>query len=140
MALFTNEKKLIKEDLPSTGTITIVGAGTEINGDINCKADIRIDGTVNGNLICQAKIILGISGVINGNTIAINADISGKISGSLTVQELTILKTNSIITGDTETNKLVIENGAVINGAIKMSPQRPTLNNNKATKEVAVEI
>ena len=40
--------------------------GTHIEGKIKAPSDIRIEGTLDGDLDCQAKVIIGPSGVING--------------------------------------------------------------------------
>jgi len=101
-------------------TINVIGKGTTITGDIETSNDIRIDGKLDGNLYCKAKVIIGNSAVLEGNLSAINAEISGEIVGKVEVSELLNLKNTSTIHGDINTGKLVIEAGAKFNGSCKM--------------------
>ena len=100
--------------------INIVRKGTEIKGDITCSGDIRIDGTLGGTLVSQGKVVVGQSGVIDGEVTCKNADISGVIKAKLTVKELLQLKSTANITGDINTNKLSIEPGANFTGSCNM--------------------
>ena len=100
--------------------INIVRKGTEIKGDITCSGDIRIDGTLNGILISQGKVVVGPSGIIDGEVTCKNADISGTIKAKFSVKELLQLKSTANIMGDINTNKLSIEPGANFTGSCNM--------------------
>ena len=62
-----------------TGT-TLISAGTTIKGDISSNSDLRIDGTIIGNINSNAKIVIGSSGVVEGDIFGNHADIVGKTS------------------------------------------------------------
>ena len=100
--------------------INIVRKGTEIKGDITCSGDIRVDGSLKGNLISEGKVVVGVSGVIDGQITCKNADISGTIKAKLTVKELLQLKATANIHSDINTNKLSIEPGANFTGSCNM--------------------
>ena len=55
---------------------------TTIVGNINAASDIRIDGSLQGNIECAGKVIIGEQSRIQGNIIAANAEINGKVNGS----------------------------------------------------------
>lgn len=99
---------------------TIIGKGTVIEGNIDTVGNISVDGKLIGNLKTKSKINLGQTADIDGNVYAQNAEIAGHIKGVLEVTELLILKPTSVIDGDIVTNKLKVEEGAVINGSCKM--------------------
>jgi len=101
-------------------TMNVIGKGTTITGDIDTSNDIRIDGKLEGNLFCKAKVILGNSAILEGNLSAVTAEISGEVVGKVEVSELLNLKNTSTIHGDINTGKLVIEAGAKFNGSCKM--------------------
>jgi hypothetical protein len=69
-------KKNIDFDFSSMNKI---GDGTSINGDINSNGDIRIDGSIVGTVKCKGKLILGPSGIVQGDIICANAEISGTV-------------------------------------------------------------
>ncbi len=108
--------------------INLIGSGTEINGDIITNGDIRIDGTVSGNIKSKGKIVLGESGKVKGEINCKNADISGKIDGKIVISDLLALKPSSFIEGDIVANKLAIEPGAKFTGNCTMNggDQKPS--------------
>jgi cytoskeletal protein CcmA (bactofilin family) len=101
--------------------INIIGAGTNITGDVNCSGDIRIDGGLVGNLIVQGKVIIGNSGSIKGEITCKNSEVEGKIEGKISVAELLSLKATSSILGDIKTRRLAIEPGANFTGNCVMN-------------------
>ena len=100
--------------------LNIIGAGTLVEGVVNCDGDIRIEGHVKGRVHSKAKIVVGQSGSIEGDLYCENADISGKIFGSVEVQELVFLKATAYLEGDITTTKFVVEAGAKFNGNCRM--------------------
>jgi cytoskeletal protein CcmA (bactofilin family) len=102
------------------GSINLIGIGTQITGDILSAGDVRIDGTLLGDINLNGRLVIGPNGRIEGNVICQNADISGEIKGTLQVAEMLALKTSAKILGDIVTNKLSIEPGAVFTGSCNM--------------------
>lgn len=109
------------ETVPDSNSINIIGAGTNIVGEITSNGDIRIDGNLKGNIATKGKLVIGPTGVIKGDINCKNSDISGKVEGKIIVSELLSLKTTSNVQGDIITNKLAIEPGAVFTGSCNMS-------------------
>ena len=105
-----------------TSSINLIGAGTVVEGDIKSNGDIRIDGTVIGNIVSKSKVVVGATGTIDGNVTSQNADVSGSIKGKVTVNELLFLKSSANIQGDIITGKLVVEVGATFTGTCNMGP------------------
>lgn len=112
------EKKAVEEQL--TTSSNTIGKGTSLVGDIETFGNIRIDGKVKGNITSKSKLVLGDSSFVDGNVLAQNAEIEGEVTGRVEVTELLILKPSARIKGDIITNKMVVEAGAVFNGACQM--------------------
>lgn len=110
----------INENELSTNNINLVGLGTEINGDINSNGDLRIDGTLIGNLTVKGKVVVGETGKIKGEITCKNSDISGTIEGKVTVLELLSIKSSAKISGDLNVGKLAIEPGSMFTGYCSM--------------------
>lgn len=104
---------------PST-SINLIGAGTSIEGEVTSAGDIRIDGTIVGSVSSKAKVVVGSTGVIQGDIICQNADISGTVKGKTNVTEMLFLKATARMNGDIQTGKLVVEVGAVFTGSCNM--------------------
>ena len=101
--------------------INLISNGTEISGDIKSGGDIRIDGSLTGNLNTKGKVVIGVTGKVNGEVICKNSEVSGCVEGKISVSQLLILKASSRILGDIATVKLSIEPGAKFSGNCKMS-------------------
>jgi cytoskeletal protein CcmA (bactofilin family) len=102
--------------------INILNAGTRIIGDLASEGDLRVDGSVQGNIEVKTKLVLGQSAHVRGNINAQNSDVSGVVIGNVTVSELLTIKATAKITGDIACSKLIIEAGAEFNGNSAMRP------------------
>jgi cytoskeletal protein CcmA (bactofilin family) len=117
--MFTSkEKKTGTEELASKNNQ--IEKGTTIKGDVHTQGNIRIDGDIEGNIISEAKVVLGETCLISGNLKAVIAEISGEVKGIVEISEHLILKPSAVINGDIITNKMTVEPGAVFNGGCKM--------------------
>jgi len=125
--MFTNTNETMKKT-ETTAAVNMIGAGTIITGDIISKGDIRIDGTLNGSVNTEGRVVLGREGVIEGDVICKDADISGIIKAKITVSQLLSLKTSAKLNGDIITNKLSIEPGAAFSGSCSMGAVIKDLN------------
>ena len=102
--MFSNNNNKMKNSTNNPSVINMVGNGTVINGDIQSKSDIRIDGTLKGSVKTEGKLVVGSSGVVEGDVVCSNADISGEIKAKITVSQLLSLKSTSKLNGDIVTN------------------------------------
>lgn len=104
----------------SSNSINIIGNLTNIVGDIISENDIRIDGNIKGTVQTKGRIVIGQSGIVVGNIICQNAEISGKVEGKINTTELLTLKSTSNVVGEIFTGKLAIEPNAIFSGTCKM--------------------
>jgi len=123
--MFNNKKEVTqskKSIIPTTTShsLNTLVKGTLVEGTVKSESDIRIDGVIKGTLNCNAKVIIGPSGFIEGKVKCANAVIEGKFEGSLQVTELLNVRENAKISGDVITNKLIVQSGATFNVDCKM--------------------
>lgn len=97
-------------------SINIITKGTVIKGDVTSTGDFRLDGTLEGNIQLNGKLVVGDTGIVNGNILCMNANIIGTVNGNLSVKELLSLHATARVKGDILINKLSIEPGAVFTG------------------------
>ena len=117
--MFTNKNESMKKT-ETTAAVNMIGAGTVITGDIQSNGDIRVDGTLKGSVNTTGKVVLGKEGVIEGDVVCNDADISGVIKAKISVSQLLSLKSTAKLNGDIITNKLSIEPGASFTGSCSM--------------------
>jgi cytoskeletal protein CcmA (bactofilin family) len=121
----SKSKSETTETVVPTGSASLIGSGTSLKGDITSSGDLRIDGTLVGNIICSAKVIIGANGVVEGDVSGVTADIMGKVSGTIKVKELLMLKSNCQVNGNIHSAKLQIEPAANFNGQCHMIHEAP---------------
>ena len=117
--MFTNNNETMKKS-EAKDAINMIGAGTTILGDVISKGDIRVDGILKGSVNTEGRVVLGREGVIEGDVMCKDADISGTVKAKITVSQLLTLKTSAKLNGDIITNKLSIEPGAAFTGSCSM--------------------
>lgn len=117
------------------GQYSKIELSTKIKGDINSDADFRVDGTLEGSLNTNGKLIVGKDGKILGEVHCSNAEIEGHFSGKLHVVESLSLKATSNIVGEVNTNKLIVETGAIFNASCSMGNDVKALNKDGKTRE-----
>ncbi len=100
--------------------INIIQHGTSIEGTVNCEGDLRLDGSIKGDVKITGRLVMGHDAAITGDIICEDADVAGKIFGNINVKETLTLKKQSRLTGDIATKKLIVENGAEFNGKCNM--------------------
>ncbi|HRY98875.1 MAG TPA: polymer-forming cytoskeletal protein [Bacteroidales bacterium] len=106
-----------------TPSINLLGPGTTVKGDIQSDGDFRIDGSLTGSIKCTGKVVIGVTGKVEGEIHCGDLDISGKVDGKVSVGELLSLKSTARLKGDVITSKLSIEPGAVFSGKCTMDGQ-----------------
>jgi cytoskeletal protein CcmA (bactofilin family) len=131
--MFNNKKEVTQSKnsiIPTTTShsLNTLVKGTIVEGTVKSESDIRIDGIIKGSLNCNAKVIIGPSGFIEGEVRCANAVIEGKFEGSLHVTELLNVRENAVVSGDVRTNKLIVQSGAVFNVDCKMGGSEPRNN------------
>ena len=100
-----------------------IESSTSIKGDIVSEGDFRIDGTLEGSIKTNAKIVIGKEGLVNGAVSCNNADVEGKIKGKLFVLETLNLRSTCDIEGEVLIGKLIVESGANFNASCSMNKE-----------------
>ena len=116
---------------------TLISSGTTIKGDISSNSDLRIDGTIIGNINSNAKIVIGSSGVVEGDINGNNADIVGKTSGTIKVKDLLQLRGECVVNGNIYAGKLQIEPSATFNGQCHMGANVVDMASNELASALA---
>src|ERR1044072_5929795 len=104
-----NKDKGTQADRNFTSSATLISAGTVLQGDLKSENDLRIDGTIHGNVSSQARVIVGPSGFVEGNIDGAQTDISGKVVGNITVKELAQLRSQCNVQGNINSVSLQID-------------------------------
>ncbi|WP_240788966.1 polymer-forming cytoskeletal protein [Psychroserpens sp. NJDZ02] len=113
----------------------IIAKGTKLVGDFFSDGDIRVDGTIEGNIETSGKVVVGKDGEIIGKLKCSNAYFEGKLSGTMELTETLTLKSTAHIEGDVVTQKLAVEPGATFNVSCVMKTSVNNLNSGSKTQK-----
>jgi cytoskeletal protein CcmA (bactofilin family) len=106
------------------GTVlSLIGAGTVIEGKLTTDGSVRVDGRLVGDVISKADVTIGATGSIEGTVQGGNVSLAGKVSGTVIASEKLVLETKSHMQGDIRAQRLVVDEGALFDGNCRMSGQ-----------------
>jgi cytoskeletal protein CcmA (bactofilin family) len=106
----------------STGqTLSYLGPGLWIKGEITGNEDVRLESQVEGSIsIGGFRLTVGPNSHVNGEIVAREAVVSGKVTGNIIARDRLEIKNGSDVTGDLSTARIVIEDGAYFKGAVEV--------------------
>ncbi len=110
----------MKNDNTGQPNVNMISTGTTVTGTFHTKSDLRVSGTIDGQVQAESKCIVAESGLVKGDLRTKEADIAGTIEGELLVSNRLVLRSTARIAGDIATKVLMVEEGARIDGACKM--------------------
>jgi cytoskeletal protein CcmA (bactofilin family) len=100
---------------------TVIGANTSIVGTLKSDGNIRIDGTVEGDIEILGNLIVGETGRVIATLKAQNVHVSGAVKGEIIAVEQLEISPTGKVWGDITTAALHIEPGGLFRGQSAMS-------------------
>lgn len=94
MALIISKKNTKKHDKITSATI--ITSCMEVTGNLHGSDTVHIDGKVVGDIIVSNTLVIGKSGIVQGEVKAKNAIINGKLEGSIICETLEVMETGEI--------------------------------------------
>jgi cytoskeletal protein CcmA (bactofilin family) len=95
-------------------------SGSKIIGTIITDSDIRVDGTIEGDVKCSGKMVIGEQGLVKGTVECQSAEIMGTLDGKINVKYTLALRATSRLKGEINTQTLMVEPNAIFNGSCTM--------------------
>jgi cytoskeletal protein CcmA (bactofilin family) len=109
---------------PAGGNSTLsafIDQGSEFEGKLTFKDTVRIDGCFRGEISSENTLVVGETGEIMATVRSRNVMIAGMVTGDVFAGERLVLQKTARVEGDVEAGSLQIEDGAQLNGRVKMS-------------------
>jgi len=125
------------------GTVANIGKSIIFKGELSGDEDLTIDGRVEGNVSLPGnELTIGANAQITAEVSAKAVQVVGKISGNITASERIEVHASGEVKGDIRAPKLLIQEGAVVNGAIQMTDvgtaaTKPTPSSGEAPRKTA---
>ena len=104
----------------NVNTINRISVGTIIKGEIVSSSDIRIDGTFDGKVQSNGRVVIGESASVKGDIICENLDLWGTVDGNVYAKDTLSLKQGCTVNGNVHIRRFCVELGSTFNGNCKM--------------------
>ncbi len=99
-----------------------IGKSIIIKGDLSGDEDLIIEGKVEGRVqLPNNEITVGADGRITADIEAKSIIVIGQTAGNLNASQRVEVQSTATVEGDINAPKLLIQEGAVVNGSISMS-------------------
>jgi cytoskeletal protein CcmA (bactofilin family) len=121
-----------------------IGKSITIKGDLTGNEDMIIEGNVDGKVdLPNNQLTVGANGSVRAQIDAKTVVVVGRVTGNITGTERVEIQGSGIVEGDVSSPRLVIADGAVLNGSISMSkksgagiPEKPAATSSPEVRKV----
>lgn len=97
-----------------------ISKGIRIKGDVTGSEDLFVDGVVEGKLnLTNGSLTIGPNGTVKADVSAREIIVRGRIDGKVTGRDKVHLWGSSQVTGEVQTDRLAIEEGALLRGKVE---------------------
>jgi cytoskeletal protein CcmA (bactofilin family) len=107
-----------------------IGQGIRIKGEVTGSEDLYMDGVVDGKLnLTNGSLTIGPNGTVKADVNAREVIVHGRIDGKVTGRDKVQLMSTCHVTGEVQTERLAIEEGALLRGKVeagKLAPKTET--------------
>ncbi len=106
-------------DAPKTGEFAHIGKSVVIKGELSGSEDLYVDGNVEGKIELRShSLTIGPNGNVKADISAKTVVIQGKLDGNVSASERVDLRKSAVMTGDVTTQRIAIEEGALLKGKV----------------------
>jgi cytoskeletal protein CcmA (bactofilin family) len=103
-------------------TMANIGKSITISGDLTGEEDLVIEGKVDGKVtLPNSQLTVGANGAIKAEVQAKSVVVIGRVAGNVRGTERVEIQATGIVEGDVIAPRLVVAEGAVVNGSIQMT-------------------
>ena len=105
---------------PAAASLSIVGAGMTVHGDLETDGVVKVEGTVHGHVKAGSQVLVAKGGVVNGDIETGEAVVGGMVNGAIRAKERVEVQTGASVGGDVTTRRIAVAEGGTLNGLVRM--------------------
>ncbi len=118
----------------------VLGPSDSLKGTLRTESGITIHGDVDGEIFATGDVVVESSATVVATIEARNVDIRGQVTGNVRSAQRLSLSGSGTLQGDASAARLVVEDGATLNGSISMTGSRDVDTSGRTeTVELAIE-
>jgi len=124
--------------IPSSSNASAsISQGIKIKGEVTGSEDLFVDGHVDGKLsLTNGSLTIGPNGFVKADVVAREVIVRGKIDGKVTGRDKVQLLSTGQVNGEVQTDRLAIEEGALLRGRVEAG-KAPTTKNTETRAAAA---
>lgn len=103
---------------PTITLLTVVGEHAKMEGKFEIADSIQIECEVGGELNVGGKLVIGEKGVVTANVQTVDAIVMGQYEGNMVATGNVEIAATGRVSGNIETDSLVISKGGFFNGNV----------------------
>ena len=100
--------------------VSVIGEDMEVVGSVRSSGVLKVAGTVLGDVSADAQLLVAKGGRVEGDVCAREMVLSGEVYGSVVAETRLEVQASAVIHGDITTPRLVIREGAAVDGDVCM--------------------
>jgi cytoskeletal protein CcmA (bactofilin family) len=113
--------------LPSSGgdepPLTVLSEADFLNGHLEMKGDGHLLGSFEGEIDCGGELLVGPDARVTASVRAVHVTISGMVTGNIQASGRLKITTTGRLQGEAEVASLVVQEGGVHYGILKVHPE-----------------
>ena len=103
-----------------------IGKSIQIKGDLTGNEDLVIEGKVEGRIdLPNNQLTIGGEGEVKADLQAKSVVVVGHVTGNVQATERIEVQATGIVDGDVKAPRLIVQEGAVLNGSVEMGGAKP---------------
>ncbi len=102
------------------GTVSVVGPGMEVTGQIKCDGTVRIEGRVEGSIESLKSVVIGRDGAVAGDITTRDIVVAGSVAGTITGEARVELQDTCQIEGNVHSPRIKLDEGGQVDGRLHM--------------------
>jgi len=125
MANATTGNKPSQATSVAGGNMANIGKSITLKGDLSGNEDLVIEGHVEGRVdLPNNMLTIGANGSCSAEVHAKTVVVVGKVTGNVSATERIEIQATGLVNGDVAAPRLVVAEGAVVNGSIEMGTKK----------------
>jgi len=134
-----------QEPPPDEGTAdTIVGPQSYFTGTFRSEKDLRVEGTLEGEIDCRGTVIVAKDATLSATVRARNIEIAGSVTGDVFIEERLHLRSSGEMRGQSHAASFIVEEGGYFEGEMKMgAPDQaewPTIGSGSSSEGLGLSV
>lgn len=116
---------------------SVITSDVEITGAVKSAGSVRMEGKLDGDIVCSGEAVIGKTAKIKGTISASSVSIEGTVNGTVSAKDKVEMKASAHITGDVKSKRLAVEDGVTFVGRSDVNPSGPSAKSEAAAEAPA---